>query len=478
MGGLTRRVSIQRLADRSGKAYAGNKPFVVKWTVDAHPKSRAWATERAGDRFRAELLTAVGKDEWFDIDSGLPQSMLPKNEEAAETGPNFAQHAAAHVKKKWATWKGNSRKSAVEALVIATTSLTVKPLPSEMLGQMRHYLGGVLLNPAWNVGELSRPSQRCATWLEAHSLPVADLKARHVEDALSAMATRLDGRGPVASNVLTRRRNVLNHCLRMAARDELIVANPVPLVDRSTVSPTRTVDPAGVPELAEALALIVAVAAVSERAARYRSFFEAQLWAGLRPSEASGLVDTQVKLPDEGWGLVLVHGGTVSPGRHWTDSNEAWEEEGQKWRDENAPPRPVPLPPPGVAAFRRHIETYGVGRDGRIFTNRLGHPLTPSNTGKAWRIARSQLWPARTSETGQVLPRRYQPHPLFDVTPYALRHVNASMMIKAGVAPAEAARRLGHSLDVLMRLYARWFDSDELEGNALMDAFLLEQVHW
>jgi hypothetical protein len=43
------------------------------------------------------------------------------------------------------------------------------------------------------------------------------------------------------------------------------------------------------------------------------------------------------------------------------------------------------------------------------------------------------------------------------------------MMLRAGVPPAEVARRLGHSVDVLMRVYAGVFDDERQRSNELID---------
>ncbi len=46
------------------------------------------------------------------------------------------------------------------------------------------------------------------------------------------------------------------------------------------------------------------------------------------------------------------------------------------------------------------------------------------------------------------------------------------MMIRAGVPLAEIARRLGHSVDVLLRVYAGVFDDDRERSNTAIDAEL------
>jgi hypothetical protein len=46
------------------------------------------------------------------------------------------------------------------------------------------------------------------------------------------------------------------------------------------------------------------------------------------------------------------------------------------------------------------------------------------------------------------------------------------MMLRAGVTPAEVARRLGHSVDVLNRVYAGVIQGETEESNALIDKML------
>ncbi|GAA2064094.1 hypothetical protein GCM10009801_08470 [Streptomyces albiaxialis] len=54
--------------------------------------------------------------------------------------------------------------------------------------------------------------------------------------------------------------------------------------------------------------------------------------------------------------------------------------------------------------------------------------------------------------------------PLAEV-PYSLRHAGISLWIKARVAPAEVARRAGHSLAVLFRFYAKLLRGGQAQDN-------------
>jgi integrase len=55
---------------------------------------------------------------------------------------------------------------------------------------------------------------------------------------------------------------------------------------------------------------------------------------------------------------------------------------------------------------------------------------------------------------------------------YDLRHAAATLWIRTGVALAEAARRLGHSVETLVSTYIGAMEGDETEANALLDKAL------
>lgn len=116
--------------------------------------------------------------------------------------------------------------------------------------------------------------------------------------------------------------------------------------------------------------------------------------------------------------------------------------------------RDVPLAPLLVRLVRAHLDRFE-SVDGRVFSNAQGRPPTSTNYGPVWLRARSQLWPPG--------------HPLATATVYDLRHGAATMMLRAAVPPAEVARRLGHSVDVLMRVYAGVFEDERDRSNQLID---------
>ncbi|WP_405429460.1 hypothetical protein [Micromonospora sp. NBC_00617] len=55
--------------------------------------------------------------------------------------------------------------------------------------------------------------------------------------------------------------------------------------------------------------------------------------------------------------------------------------------------------------------------------------------------------------------------------PYDLRHAAASLWLNAGVPPTEVARRLGHGVAVLLRVYANCIDGgDDTMNEKIGDA--------
>ena len=82
-----------------------------------------------------------------------------------------------------------------------------------------------------------------------------------------------------------------------------------------------------------------------------------------------------------------------------------------------------------------------------------GGPLSESVYDRWWKLAREQaLTPAQVASP---LARR----------PYDLRHAAASLWLNAGVPATEVARRLGHSVAVLLRVYANCIDGGDAGMN-------------
>jgi len=77
------------------------------------------------------------------------------------------------------------------------------------------------------------------------------------------------------------------------------------------------------------------------------------------------------------------------------------------------------------------------------------NPVSMGTVYRAWARARESSLTAAQRES--LLARR----------PYDLRHACVSTWLSAGVAPAQVAAWAGHSVEVLLRFYAKCIDNSE-----------------
>lgn len=411
--------------------------YRVKWRIDGRDRTRSLKTRAEADRLRRQLLDAVETGEHFDSATGEPVSWSSQ----AETWFGWSRE---WLGLKWPQWAGTTRRSGVETLV-AAAPLMVQPNapapPRDLIDWLRQegYRPGS--------GSESPP------WLDRWSLPLDEITPRDLERVLTGITTRQDGK-PVSAAVARRRKNTIGAVLRAAVRRELIDRNPMDRIEWRTPTRDLTVDVATVPSLDDVLDLLDHLSQQEGRARRFAALFACVGLAGMRPSEAIGLRGDDLHLPESGWGTARLRGATTEPGAQYTDSGERWEDKALKHRAAGTV-RDVPLPPRLVSLLRDH-RTLVLDPDGPLFLNAEGRPATSTNYSTIWNKARSAVWGEREH--------------LSSATLYDLRHAAATMMLHAGVPPAEVARRLGHSIDVLLRVYAGVLRDEQDRSNELIDA--------
>lgn len=429
-------------------ALAGPRPgatkeqrrYYVKWRVDGRDRTRSFKTRAQGDRFRAELVLAVREGVLFDPAMGVPSAWVARVGE-----PTWWTWSQAWLALKWPQWSGHSRRSVVESLALITPLMVREGAPTPPTG-LADWLRQVGYRPG------APPSDAATAWFHRWSVPLDAVDAALIERVLQVVCARADRTATVPA-VARRRRGTLGAVLRAAVRRGLLPSNPMDRTEWRAPIGTAAIDVATVPAPDAINAMVDHVATLAGTGARYAALFATVGMAGMRPSEAVGLHVADLELPDEGWGLAALRGALTSPGTRYTVDGAVVEAKGLKNRAVNAT-RDVPLPPGLVMLRRNHLDRFGAGDD-RLFTNARGASVTSTNYGPVWVRARSRLWPPG--------------HPLASTTVYDLRHAAATMMLRAGVPPAEVARRLGHSVDVLMRVYAGVFDDERDRSNALID---------
>lgn len=415
--------------------------YRVKWRIDGRDRTRSLRSRAEAERYRRSLLDAVDAGERFNEATGEPSSWT-------NTTPTWLAWSQEWLLLKWPQWAGTTRRSAVEVLVL-TAPLVVRPGAPTAPDEVAQWARSDGYQPG-STGWYSPPA-----WLRRWSLPLDEITPRDLERVLLAITTKQDGK-PMSAAVARRRKNTIGAVLRAAVRRDLIDRNPMDRVEWKTPSRDMTIDVATVPSIEDIVAIIKHVAGRGRRGARYAALFACVGLAGMRPSEAISLRGIDLELPKYGWGQARLRGATTEPGGNYTDSGERWESKGLKHRATGAV-RDVPLPPLLVSHLRAHLDLLD-DPHGPLFHNANGRPMTSTNYSSVWRRARTAL-------------RGDQPQ-LATATLYDLRHAAATMMLRAGVPPAEVARRLGHSVDVLMRVYSGVMSGEQARSNELIDTEL------
>jgi integrase len=109
----------------------------------------------------------------------------------------------------------------------------------------------------------------------------------------------------------------------------------------------------------------------------------------------------------------------------------------------------VPIAPPLTRLLRAHLKEFGTGPGDRIFYGVRGGELASITYRRAWDNARSAALTATEYES--PLAKRV----------YDLRHACVSTWLNGGVPPAQVAEWAGHSVAVLLRIYAKCIDGQD-----------------
>lgn len=417
---------------------ARNGRYLVRWRVDGRDRMRRFKIKAEAERYRSQLMVKVVEGERFDPETGLPASW----QQSPETWWSWSRQ---WVLLKWPGWAGHSRRSSVETLVLFTPHLVASRAGDPPAG-----LRSWLLDHGYRPGEYDECDE--SRWLDRNSLPMAVIGPAQLELALAKATTRQDGRAN-APTVVVRRRNTIKSVFTAAVRRELIPKNPMDRIEWRPPLRTSEVDISVLPSVADVDRLVAEVASIRTGTNRYAAFFAAMGLAGLRPSEVADMRVADLHLPGEGWGLVNLRGSIPAPGKRYSTDAQIRERKGLKRRADDAV-RPVPLPPELVRILRDHLDRWPA-QGGLVFTNRNGRSVTTDNYNKTWNRTKAKLWPPG--------------HALNGTEPYDLRHTAATVMIRAGVPLPEVARRLGHSVEVLLRVYAGVFENERERSNEAIE---------
>ncbi|HKD99346.1 MAG TPA: tyrosine-type recombinase/integrase [Micromonosporaceae bacterium] len=446
--------NINEHRGRDRKTGRDRTTYRLRWVVAGRTFSDSFQTKALAESFRSRLVIAQREGVAFDEKSGLPEPIARELNSSS-----WYEHACAYVDMKWPRAAGKHRRSIAESLATVTPALLATDRGMPPADAIRE----ALYTWAFNSGRRKDgppPEDLIATvrWLEANTVRLNDLRdAALVRKALDLIATRLDGKAAAATTV-ARKRAVFYGALRYAVELGRLDAHPMDHVQWAAPKANEEVDRRTVVNPDQARQLLDAV---EDREPRLAAFFGCMYYAALRPAEALHLRRDDCELPDAGWGWLHLTGSTQHVGEGWGDDAGVREDRGLKHRATSAV-RDVPAAPVLVAMLRRHLDAFGTTLDGRLF-QATGHRSGAVSLGtytRVWRQARAAAFT-----------ERQQRSPLARV-PYHLRHAAVSLWLNAGVPATQVAEWAGHSVHVLLKVYARCIDGQDDAARRRIEAAL------
>ncbi|SPT59243.1 tyrosine-type recombinase/integrase [Actinomadura madurae] len=446
----TYNVRVFALEERRNKAGKVTS-YRVEWRTGQERWKESFKGLAQADAFRSALVTAARNGEPFSLATGKPVSWQ-RNDMVDMSWYDFA---CRYVDMKWKPAAARYREDIARALTAATPA---------MLASQRGKPDDVKLRAAmqrWGFNAKNRdnaPDDVAAIlrWLSENTKPVSALADPETARALlNAATSRLNGK-KAAATTARKHRMLLANAMDYAAELKLVEGNPIRELKWKPSRTTGEVDRRRVINHAQARALLNAVRGQEPSGTRLVAFFAVMYYAALRPEEAVNLRRQDITLPPlvkneatgefeepaNAWGEIVVRKAAPFAGRDWTDDGALREERSLKHRAEDET-RPVPCPPALTRILRAHLAEFTEGAGGRVFYGVRGGDLPNITYRRAWRKARNDALTA--DQFASPLAER----------PYDLRHACVSTWLNAGVPATQVAEWAGHSVEVLLKIYAK-----------------------
>lgn len=450
MKGTSYDVKVWALTSRKNAAGKVTS-YAVRWTVGTNDNEfyESLKVRAQAEGFRADLISAQRRGEAFDLTTGRPVSWL-----RIEKDSTWFDLTRDYVDMKWPDSAATARQTIAEALIRVMPAF----VPAGKATPNARVIRSVLRQYGYNTERrtnrgLPEDARRVLDWCSRNTLSARTAGEQDTLRRLQRAVTRQLNGQPFAPTVARKTRSVLWNVFEYAVQEEFLDANPLVGV-KWTAMPKgrRKVDKRAVPNPIQARTLLNAVREVKRSGPRLVAFFGTMYYAALRPEEAAALNKRQLAIPKPvwdsdrerltyDWGEFYLDEAAPHAGSAWTDSGKPRDKRHLKSRavDEG---RTVPCPPELTRLLWQHIERYGFGPDGGVFRGEKGGEVPMITYTRAWRAARTL---ALTEET-QVSPLAGRP--------YDLRHAAVSTWLNGHVDPTAVAEWAGHSLSVLMEIYA------------------------
>lgn len=426
--------------------------YRLRWNVGGKVWRKTFETKAQANTYRASLITATSRGEAFVVATGTPLS--------AASAPNrmsWFEFSLAYAEIKWPTLLPGSRRGVAEALTDATeVLLTSKDHPPR--DNLRTALRWAYSIRIRDEGEVPAELDDAYTWLTGHTVQMdafreASSRSRLTRDVLGRITQTKDG-AKAAVSTATRKRMILHNAMEYACEIGLLTENPLNHVRWTKPRTATGIDPRVVINADQAARFLAAVESDGERGRRLKAFFATMYYAALRPEEATELRPSNLTLPTEPdtWGEMQLTEAQPRSGSMWTNTGEIREQVPLKHRAEGDVRR-VPIHPELVEILKAHLAEYGPKTgDGRLFVGAHTGPVTDRTYLRVFHRARAAAFTAEEAAS-----------PLMPV-PYALRHAAVSTWLRTTGDAALVARWAGHSVTVLLKVYAKAVDGTEQEA--------------
>jgi integrase len=423
--------------------------YRVRWEVDGKDFRQSYKLRAQADSFRADLLSAQRKGEAFDRVSGRPVVL-----DRSANDMTWYDFTCRYVDMKWTDLAATARQTVAESLIRVAPVFVPKGKGGPDSKALRSALRQWGYNTEYrNSADQPSEARKVLEWCLRNTASVKVVADPDTLRALQrAITKRLDGK-PFAPTVARKTRSVLWNALDYAVELKLIDTNPLSTVKwHAMPKGKRKIDRRAVPNPIQVRTLLAAVRETPRSGERLEAFFGAMYFAALRPEEVVALNKRNLALPPQtrneetgaeeyGWGQIHLDEARPHIGARWTDGGTPRDRRHLKSRAAGEG-RTVPSPPELTGLLLRHIEKFGYGDDGRLFCGEKGGEMPMITYTRTWRAARAK---ALTAEV--------QASPLA-ARPYDLRHAAVSTWLAGGVDPATVSEWAGHSLSVLMEIYA------------------------
>ncbi|WP_112134483.1 tyrosine-type recombinase/integrase [Glycomyces dulcitolivorans] len=454
----------------AGKNKKG-KTHTVRWTVGGKRHREPLRSKAAADKFKSDLMTAHRDGERFDIEVGLPESML-KAESAQQRGMTWYELTLKFTDVHWPTIGFRQRESIAECLPEAALVLLAttegRPTDKEIRAALREWAYGDRLHG----DPVPEEHEQTIAWLEENTVEVTafddvETGTDLVYELLNHLERKQDGT-KASANYARRKRTNVGKALKYAVEKRVLRTHPFGTVSRKAEQSDDPVDPAIVPNGEQIERLLTAVGEAAELGRRLKAFFAIIAYAGLRPEEVIALRKNDLLLPEADdankFGeFRLRRAESYGKSKRYTDNRTQRRDRRRLKHRSEKTIRSVPIHPRLVVRIREHLNQFGYGPDDRLFIGPKGAVPSPETYGRVWRKARV----AALSE--DELARELA------AVPYNLRHACVSSWLALGVEPNQVAEWAGHSVKTLLGTYAKCLEGSADRGKQrILEAFLAE----